>query len=171
MAVGELEKEAITKKVRVPCMYLEVNTNGGNHVTDQEESSSDQRSLARTNTLQPGTVDGSRETKETDGDVEGDGRVVLVGDLLVLIVDFEPVELLVDRVVEDGPSIEGTANGLEDEGGGEHEPAVVGHAQGTETDGLFLLDLSICAVEGGVVVVVRNVCEGATGGHLDSHSR
>jgi hypothetical protein len=31
--------------------------------------------------------------------------------------------------------------------------------------------LSICAVEFGVVVVVRNVCEGATGGHLDSHSR
>src|SRR5690349_16113553 len=90
------------------CIYLEVNTDGGNHVTDQEEGCSDQGSLAGTNTLQPGTVDGSRETKETDGDVEGDGRVVLVGDLLALSVDGESVELLVNGVVEDGPGIEGT---------------------------------------------------------------
>lgn len=96
---------------------------------------------------------------------------MLVGNLLALVVDFESVDFLVDGVIEDGPGIEGTADGLEDESGGEHEPTVVGHAQGTETDGLFRLDLSICAVEGGVVVVVRNVCEGATGGHLDSHSR
>lgn len=131
-------------------LYLEVDTDGGNHVTDKEESGSDQGSLARSNSLQPGTVDGSRASKASDGDVEGNDGVMLQR----LASRVHTVDELVNGVVEDGPGVERTADGLEDEGSGEEEPAIEVHAEGAEADCLFALDLFRAASGGGIVVVV-----------------
>jgi hypothetical protein len=141
-----VKRNAFVDLISMLFFYLEVDTDGGDHVTDKEESSSNQGSLARTNTLQPGTVDGSGASKASDGNVEGNDSVVLVS----LLTGVDTVDELVDGVVEDGPSVERTADGLEDEGSGEEKPAVEGHAE----DFLLALDLLGTASSGSVIVVV-----------------
>lgn len=131
------------RRMHVACMhdalvYLEVDTDGGDHVSEEEKKSSDQGGLARTHTLQPRTVDSGRQTEEADSEIEGNSRLLLPGYCCARVF---PVKLSVDGVVEDGPGIEGAADGLEDESSREHEPAIVGHAQRTDSQSLVLLGL------------------------------
>lgn len=70
--------------------------------------------------------------------------------LVSLFTGVDTVDELVDGVVEDGPGVERTADGLEDEGSGEEEPAVERHAK----DVLFALDLLGAASGGSIIVVV-----------------
>lgn len=132
----------------MPEAYLEMDAEGGDHVSDEEQASSGQGSSARSNALQPWAVEGSGETKEADSKVEGHSGFMLYRCLLCSN-HVEAIQFSVDGVIEDGPGIERTANGLEDECSREHEPAVVGHVEYS----LLLSNLLWCASKESVAVV------------------
>lgn len=142
-----------------------MDTNGGNHISDKEEGRSNKSSCAGPHTLQPGTVDGSRESKEADSDVKCHGSVVLQR---LLVGGIDAIKLSIDGIVKHRPGIERSANGLKEKSSWEHEPAVEWHAQVL----LFTLDLGLGATQRRVIVMVFDKSKdaalgGSCLGHVD----